>query len=385
MVLPFFGKKPHAGRSTDSSPDVRRDESSTFLDFTRTGDSQRSLADAAGMIRVTEVSIEDVAAVEEAAVLYANASEHAAQAVLEEALQGASRRSERLWNMLFDLYRLIGDPAAFEARGVIFAQEFEKSPPIWQGATPAAPAARAVDAAPAVNLSGALSSAARNQFEQLLRIGAKTGKLRIDFSRLRGIDETGCELLAETLDALARAHVKVSLLGARHALDLIRPQLVVGEPQGRAFWRCALAMLQQLGEEGPFEDMAVDFAITFEESPPSWVPPAETVAAEAEESPVQAEEPAAPAGFVLEGIVAGPQPDVLRELADYAAERTRVEVDASALRRLEFVSAGSLFNLFAGFKTQGKQTVIRHPNEMVAALMRVMGIDQVAEIEYRKL
>ena len=33
---------------------------------------------------------------------------------------------------------------------------------------------------------------------------------------------------------------------------------------------------------------------------------------------------------------------------------------------------------------QGKLSVIRQPNELVAALMRVMGIDQVAQIEYRK-
>lgn len=388
MVLPFFGKKPDAGsrgKSSDSSGGLT--DATTSLEFTHVGDIGRSLAAAAGKIQIVEVSVEDVAAIEEAAVLYANANESGAKAVLEEALEGGNKRSDRLWRMLFDLYRLTGDRPAFEARGVIFAQLFEQSPPIWDESTPvAATPAAPKDAVPAVNLSGNLSGNARPQFEQLVRIGSKTGKLRVDLSRLRGIDETGCTLLSDTLDALRRSRVKVALLGARQALGLIEPLTKVGEREGRVFWLCALAMLQQLGEQERFEDMAINFAITFEESPPSWDPP-EILQSPTDtggligrhEEPVPVRE-----GFLLDGVIAGTQPEVLRKLAAYASERNAVGIDASGLKRLEFVSAGSLFNQFATFQTQGKLVVIRHPNEMVAALMRVMGIDQVAEIEYKK-
>lgn len=387
MVLPFFGKKPDSGPRGKSSVSGEFADASSSLEFTHVGDVGPSLAVAAGKIHIIEASAEDVAAIEEAAVLYANANEGGAKAVLEEALEGGSNRSGPLWRMLFDLYRLTGDRPGFEARGVIFAQLFEQSPPIWDEATPvAATPAAPKDAAPAVNLSGNLSGNARPQFEQLVRIGAKTGKLRIDLSRLRGIDEAGCGLLAETLEALRRSKVKSALLGARQALGLIEPQIKVGKSEGRVFWLCALAMLQQLGEQERFEDMAINFAITFEESPPSWDPP------EILQSPTdtgglnirtEVSVPA-PEGFPLSGVISGSQPDVLRKLAVYASERTRIGIDASGLKRLEFVSAGSLFNQFTAFQAQGKLVVIRHPNEMVAALMRVMGIDQVAEIEYKK-
>ena len=72
-----------------------------------------------------------------------------------------------------------------------------------------------------------------------------------------------------------------------------------------------------------------------------------------------------------------------RKLAVFASERTRIEIDASKMRRLEFVSAGGLFNQLAQFQAQGKLTIIRHPNALVAALMRVMGIDQIAQIEMK--
>ncbi|WP_143707321.1 STAS domain-containing protein [Uliginosibacterium sp. TH139] len=392
MVLTsLFGKKPSGGgKSADDSRPGKTDRGdvTTSLEFTHVGDIGRSLAAAAGKIQVLEVSVEDVAAIEEAAVLYANANDSGAKEVLEEALDGASKSSDRLWRMLFDLYRLMGDRPSFEARGVVFAELFEKSPPIWDEATPvaAAPAAPK-DAAPAVNLSGNLSGNARPQFEQLVRIGAKMGKLRIDLSRLRGVDEAGATLLSDTLDALRRAKVKVALLGARQAFSLLEPQLKVGEPQGRVFWLCALAMLQQLGEQAPFEDMAVNFAITFEESPPSWDPPEILQSSPTDTggiTPKAEEGPLLKDGFVMDGVVAGGQPEVLRKLAVYGSERNAIEIDASKLKRLEFVSAGALFNQLATFQTQGKLNVIHHPNEMVAALMRVMGIDQVAQIEHKK-
>lgn len=389
MALPFFGKKPANGdRAGDSSHPGKSDKGdvTTSLDFTHVGDIGRSLAAAAGKIQVQEVSVEDVAAIEEAAVLYANANDSGAKAVLEEAVNGSSKKSDRLWRMLFDLYRLTGDKPAFDSHGVDFAKLFEKSPPVWDDATPVASAAGPKDAAPAVNLSGNLSGNARTQFEQLVRIGAKVGKLRIDLSRLRGIDDAGCTLLSDTLESLKRGKVKVALLGAQQALSLLEPKLKVGEATDRVYWLAALAMMQQLGDEARFEDMAVNFAITFEESPPSWDPPEAVLSPTDSGDFPKLEEAPAPEreGFILDGVVAGAQPEVLRKLAVYGSDRNSIEIDATQLKRLEFVSAGSLFNQLAQFQTQGKLTVIRHPNEMVAALMRVMGIDQVAQIEHKK-
>ena len=177
--------------------------------------------------------------------------------------------------------------------------------------------------------------------------------------------------------------------GAQQAYLLVEPRLKVGEPEGRAFWQMALALLQGLGDQDRFEDAAVNYAITFEESPPSWDASAETErlteSAGLQASP-KVEEPAPQRDcFVLDGVIAGAQPEVARKLAIYAAEHSStITVDATNLIRLEFVSAGSLFNQFASLQGQGKLCVIRHPNEMVAALMRVMGIDQVAQIEYKK-
>lgn len=394
MVLSFFGKKPQGDDKSKaaSHADAGHSDSITTMAFTNIagGDVGRALAEAADKIQVQEVTYEDVAAIEEAAILYANANEDGAKAVLEETVNGSARKSERVWAMLFDLYRLMGDKASFDARGVAYAQAYEKSPPVWQGPEAPAAAQPARDGAPAVNLTGTLSGAARSQFEQLARIGVKMGKLKIDLSRLRGIDEAGCVLFNDTLTSLKQGKVKVKMVGAQQALSIVEPRLKVGEPEGRVFWQVALALLQQLGNQERFEDAAVNYAITFEESPPSWDasavddPTETTGVAPAKEEPQVAAAPEREC-FVLDGVISGSQPDVVRKLAAYAAEHgNTIEIDATLLRRLEFVSAGALFNQIATLQAQGKLCVIRHPNEMVAALMRVMGIDQVSQIECKK-
>jgi len=400
MVLPFFGRKsPDGGKTEHStqSPDrSHKGDMTTSLDFTHAGgDGGRSLAATAEKIQVLEVSHEDVAAIEEAAVLYANANESGAKAVLEEAVNGLGKKSDRIWKMLFDLYRLIGDKQSFDTQGVVFAQLFEKSPPVWKNASLSGDNSPLLGEAkpgntPAVNLGGNLNSSAQNQFEQLTRIATRTGKLRIDLSRLRGIDDAGCELFYETLYNLKKAKVKISMQGVAHALTLLEPNLKVGEAEGRIFWMVSLVLLQQLGDQERFEDAAVNFAITFEESPPSW-DPSEVTPDATETQDLQKTEEAFPTlieedsdRFTLEGVVAGPQPEILQKMAVYAAERSVVEVDCSELRRLEFVSAGSLFNQIAQFQSKSKRTVLHHPNEMVAALLVVMGIDQISDIEHKK-
>ena len=395
MAMSFFGKKPADKASAPVAGHSRKkDDDTTTMDLTNLGDMGRALAAAAGKIQVSEGSQEDHAAIEEAAILYANASDDGARAVLEGAIDAAigGQASRELWTMLFDLYRLINERAAFEKRAEVFAKAFEISPPMWDDTSITADVAPPVvpdkrQSAPAVNLSGNLSGNARPQFEQLARIGQKMGKLRIELNRLKGIDDAGCALLNETLATLKRNKVDVYIVGASVALALIEPKIKVGERTDQPYWMLSLALIQQTGDAERFDQVALDYAITFEESPPSYEAPPkpeeEPVAAAA--APVEVAVPEQTADrFVMSGVVAGNQPDALRQLAVYAAQRTRIEIDANDLKRLEFVSAGSMFNQIAQFQSQGKITVIYQPNALVAALLRVMGVDQLATIERRK-
>ncbi len=396
LAIPFFRKGPQPQEQASGNKSGARsgkgDPSTSTLDFTQ-GDA-RALALAAGKIHVDELSDADHPAVEEAAILFANANDDAAAMVLEAALDEGGSANETLWNMLFDLYRLTGKREAFEQRGVAYAEQFGRSPPIWTDADDAAKAPKPTsrDATPSVSLTGTLGAAVGPQFEQISKIATKAGKLRIDLGKLRGVDEAGCEVLIHGLQNLRRARVNVTLLNARNMLPMIEGHAVQGRREGQAIWLMVLELLQALADADRFEEVALDYAITFEESPPSYEAPPAEAAAKAKESPtasipslelVPIEEEAA--NFVMEGELTSAQADAIRKLAKYGADRTTVEVDASRLKRMDFVTAGNLFNVLVQFQAQGKLCVFRGLNAMVAALLRVMGVHQVATMELRRI
>lgn len=391
MVLPFFGKKPApdtpaassgGGKAASAVPEPA--ELST-LDFS--GDATHALAQYAGLVEVNEVGAGLGAVYEEAAVLYANGSTEAAEAVLSAVLDSPSHQpGEGVWMMLLDLYRLTGQRQRFEARVLDYATRFERSPPPWQDLSSSQTHERA-NVVPLLSLSGTLSGQSSTQFEQIAVIGKKRGAIRIDLGRLRGVDEPGCIRFRALLRELAAERVVVSLLKCGQLVEMLVGQVHMGRAEGRDQWLLLLEMLQHTGEQDRFEQIAVDYAITFEESPPSWEPKMEreSISTDAIDAAAAATatEAAAVEGFALGGEVTSAATDSIRKLAAFAAERQRVEVDCAQLRRLDFVSAGTLFNILASLQAQGKQVVLRNVNAMVAALLRVMGVDQVAQVMLR--
>jgi anti-anti-sigma regulatory factor len=391
VVLPFFGKKPSSGTSTAGvrgagagrdagaqQPVAPPAELST-LDFTA-GDASHALARCAGLVEVQEMDAGVGAAYEEAAVLYANGSVGDAEKVLNAVLDDPSGNAgEGLWMMLLDLYKLTGQRLRFESRVLDYATRFERSPPPWEDLTSQAARPRG-DVAPLINLSGNLNGQAAPQFQQIGIIGRKSGTIRIDLTRLRSVDDDGCKLFLQLLQSLAADRVKVSVLKCSQLVNMLEGQVSAGRAENREAWLLMLEMLQYTGEEERFEQFAVDYAITFEESPPSWAPKVQEAMSA---SDAGATEEKVRDGFRLEGEITGSQGESIRKLAAYAAERQSVDVDCAQLRRMDFVSAGTLFNILATLQAQGKLVVLHKVNAMVAALLRVMGVDQVAQVMLR--
>jgi len=404
VAIPFFRKGPSEPGSSDSKAKTSRNHDSSgesqtsLLDFSQIGEV-RALAAAAGKIRVAELSDTDHPAVEEAAILFANGTDDAATEALEAAIDNGAANNEMLWSMLFDLYRLTDGREAFEQRGVAYAQQFGRSPPVWtelgHSATPKPIQTR--NAVPTISLTGNLGGSSGAQFEQVSKIALKAGKMRIELARLRSVDESGCELLLSLLHTLRKARVVVQLSSPRTMLTMIENHAQAGRREGQAIWLMVLELIQALGEADRFDEVALDYAITFEESPPSYEAPAadavtttsfsdptatgtNTGTGGLELVPIEEDAPQ----FVLEGELSSAQSETIRSLAKYGADRSIVDIDASHLQRMDFVSAGTLFNVLVQFQTQGKQSAIHGLNAMVAALLRVMGVHQVASMELRR-
>jgi anti-anti-sigma regulatory factor len=334
-----------------------------------------------GAIEVTEIAAGIGVVYEEAAVLYANGNDRDAEHLLTAVFDDPTATvGEGLWMMLLDLYRLIGQRERFEARVIDYARRFERSPPPWEDLS-LQPEKRRTDGVALVNFPAVLSAQVTQQLQQLCVIGRKNGALKMDLGRLRSVDDDGCALLRKTLTQLAADRVKLTILRATKLVELLAAQVKPGEAEKRDYWMLLLEMLKYTGESERFEDLAVDYAVTFEESPPSWesrVPTPSEQAAAAVEIPERGDEE-----FYFEGELTGSSSEAIRKMDEFAANRQTVVVDCSQLRRVDFVAAGTLFNALAALQARGKLVKLQRVNAMVGALMRVMSIDQVALVTLR--
>jgi len=407
MVFSFFKKQPEkmitrpavaprqvegresassGGKESSDTQKVKAEESgapkeesvasapvSDFSDF--------AFSDALPSFQV-EAEVDPVdAEAEEAAVLFANCQDQAAQAVLESAVKKhRSGPAERLWMMLFDLYRLSGQQPAFEALGIEYARAFEKSPPAWRGKAKSKAVAEA--AAGSVLFKGDLLGSNTQAFSAVQQSLEKNPRLRLDMSKVKECDPEGCGCLLDLLVRARKSKRQIELRGREALGELVQGKLETGVAEGKECWLLLLELCQLQGRQDAFEEVAIDYAVTFEESPPSWE--AGRVAAPEPVAEIQAQAADDTSGgdsYVLQGEVKSFR---FGDLAAHAEKRPVVLIDCEDLARMDFISAGALLNVLTTIRRSGKQIVFRHPNRLVAELLGVVGLKSVASVVFAK-
>lgn len=350
------------------------------LDFTA-GSGFSNFSDTPGEIRI-DGDIDPVQSeVEQAVVLYANGQDEQTRAMLENAIRvWPPVPGERFWLMLFDFYRLKGLRAEFEALGLDYARGFEKSPPVWPAAGQAVPPSPERPPAGSLPFRGDLIGASAPVFVLLEQAIDRQHALCLDLSGVKSVDPAGAERLLTLLERARRNRRRVTLVGCEGLAERLDAQLRDGLRGARACWLLLLETLQALGRREAFEERAIDYAVRFEMSPPSWeVAPAGDAAPET--LPVAAGAPAPAGTYVLSGEL---KAERFSDLPAFAQSADSVLIDLSGVVRIDFVSAGTLVNLLTSLRRDGRQVVIRHPNRLVAELLGVVGIHAVAGIEHAR-
>lgn len=310
--------------------------------------------------------------VEQVAVLFANDQDAAARSVLESLLPAYSgEQGVRLWRLLFDLLQILGDRAAFDRFGLEFAQRFELSPPTWR-VEQCLPKGGAVSAQRFV-LQGVLTGDDPSLLQKLASALQQPATLQVDFSRLAGCDDGAAGVLADMLEQARRRRRKCVLSGIDATIRRLDERLKVGEAEHQPSWRLLLELLQWHGTQAHFEERAVDFAVTFELSPPSWESVPEQ---QGEPEPVSGDAGGADVHYLSGDL----KNERFQELQVFIEQNEHPILDFASVRRVDFFSAGQLVNRLAPFKAAGKEVVIRSPNHLVAELMAVVGLNKQARI-----
>ena len=364
MALPFFrkgkDKAPSPAHKPTPAPAAESQQTETLLTMDMGGSG----------IVVEETSGAPQSPVDEAAILYASGQADMAERLLKDILATDDRRA---WHMLFDLYCIQSRDKEFDQLALDYAMRFETSPPVWQKMAGNGAVKPQQAQAASLELPGLLDKNAAATLREGVAATDKKAVVRIDFSHIAMVDESGANECAQILAAARKAKRKLQVSGVDTLIALLQ-DLNRATHSRAVHWLLLLELYQTLGQQDNFEDLAVDYAVRFEVSPPSW---SEVQAAEV----VQAA-PAEPRddALMLSGEITPANDSALQQFGSYAATHNDVLVDLSQVTRVDYGSVSQFISVLMQCLGSGKAITLRGHNALIHELFRVMGIDQLAQL-----
>jgi len=360
---------------------------SSLQPMTAHGTTTDFLLDGQSAIVDIAAPASDAAAmIEEAAIMYSNGQtdmvEHMLKSAIEEDMLGEYTRNA--WWMLFDLYQITGKKQEFENLSIDYASKFETSPPGWNASScnEVASATAAGGAIPMVPFSGKLDEACIKQVERAQKLAENYRALRLEFAKVTETTAEGCRLLLGLFKKLQKSEHDLILVGAPELADKIRAIIEVGRRDDTEdSWLLLLEILRLLNHEKEFEEVSIDYCVTFEVSPPAFVAPKSKITTANAEAPsaVQAME-----GFTMPAVVEGRIDNLILSIASYSDEHNPAIIDCSRLTRVDFNAAGRLLTGLAPFCGVGKSIEFHHVNHLVVELFNVIGLKDIVRIVPRK-
>jgi len=333
---------------------------------------------------------------EDAAIRFANGDDAGAEAALLEAMRATDAEPEArdAWAAaLFDLYRGTGQQQSFDRFALEYAQRFDRTAPLWYctpeqlGTGSDAHGAARPPARPRGSwlCPAQLDVSTVNQLRAILQVGREPAEL--DWRALDSIAADALVPLAAVLALCCEQTLLLQMTGEGVLSELLRVQTPVGNARVEpVWWRLRLDLLRILGQQSDFELVAMDYCITYEVSPPSWLPAksqrfAPPRAAHQREAPVR--QTPVDADAALSGELIGDASVLLQALAGADARSGHLSVSCENLIRVDFAAAGSILNWVSNCHAQGKQIEFFQAPRLVGAFFNLVGINEHARIVVR--
>ncbi len=326
-------------------------------------------------IQVAEANPGLCSVLENSALLYASGQLLPARQVLElgVATDGDAKVSPLAWLALFDLLQRAGDRAAFDQLALQYVVAFERSAPAWEEGQPQQRPGTRPLAGGYFALMGKLSPANAPQINNMLAAAQKQAQARLDLGSLTGADDAGARLLADALAQLRKRQYALVLQHPEKIQRALESAVKQGRDAGEGYWILLLELLQWQNDREAFEDRAVDFAVSFELSPPSWEPPPGAIAPPAPQD-AQTAAAATPEVLCWQGTLIGPTDPQVAKFAEFREGRSTLPIDMSAVDRIDFVCAGALLNAITRAEAQRKTVQIVGASPIIRALLLLIGI-----------
>jgi ABC-type transporter Mla MlaB component len=313
---------------------------------------------------------------EEAAILFANEQDAVAEQMLRMAIAEDADAAADAWLMLFDLYQATARQTEFEHLSIDYARRFETSPPAWRKTVSAAAGGRTL---PSVAFAGKLDAGIIKLVERVQKIADEHRVLRLEFGRVTEVAPVGCGLLLRLLKKLQNHDVSVT--GANELAARIRAIIELGRrDETEAPWLLLLEILRLQNREHEFEETSIDYCITFEVSPPPFVPPVHRSGPQQDEP----EDTGSGNAFLMPAVVDNRSDQLLAAINGHASMHDPLVLDCSRLDRVDFSAAGQLMMGLAPLARNGKTIEMHNVSRLVIALFSMIGMTDIARVLPRR-
>ena len=365
--------------------------------------------------------IEHDAELEEAAILFANGDDAAAEAGLLEILAPGALRAEHVqtWLTLFDLYRATGEQDKFETSAIEFAMRFGRSAPQWFSLPDMVKAiVKPVDKVP----QGAAADWICPSALGIQAVGSLNAALaraampwRLDWRNLKTIDASALEPLYKVFSNWANRPVQLRFMGDGQLQKVLLGTTPSGErATDQKWWLLRMELLRVIHRPDDFELTALDFCVTYEVSPPAWDSAAceyksldegeamgsSTIIGEPSSEPVHSSFnfslegdsiqdflSSSPANrflsVELSGQIQGHAAAVLDKLEASLMGADMMQISCAKLIRVDFSAAGMLLNWVSARQAEKRSVEFSDVNRLIAAFFNVIGITEYARVVVR--
>jgi ABC-type transporter Mla MlaB component len=352
----------------------------------------------------------DDPSLQDAAIRFAEGDDAGAEAVLIAVLQAQNEQSgsaDAFAAALFDFYRSTGQQDSFDVVAIEYAERFGRSAPEWFSVPDLL--GRNVAALP-VEQSGANVKSSQMVWEcppelglqsvQALRASLALTQVppHLHWGQLVAIHPDALSELANLFEKWCSQKVTLHFGGVGALEKTLKSATPASDMRvDHLWWRLRLDVLCVLRKHDDFEDVALDYCVLYEVSPPSWKDPqCECVyelaseskpghAADAKHSLFSAfdQNSEEPATVELSGELLGDAVEVLHKLEHGVGGADHLVVSCARLIRVDFSAAGSILNWVAMREAAGCRIQFSNVPRLVAAFFNVIGISEHARIVLR--
>ena len=368
-----------------------------------------SASSSSGILAASFAPFEHDAALEEAAIVFANGDAQAAKdslLALIEQRSGNIAMQLPIWLALLDLYRAAGWQTQFEDAAMDFVGRFGRSAPQWFVMPQHAGQLSDASSSEPQALIGFRWQAPVQLGESSLRalVASKArvpGPWTMDWSALQILEADVRQPLMAAVTEWTEEKGELIFAGVDQLQEVLAKQCPSGDRNiDQDWWHLRLAMQRLMHSQDDFELAALDYCVTYELSPPSWVEPVSSYAQEGSEqeelltvnSRLQGPDSIPPSvlwrerapKFALQGIIDGDALPWLNEVQSKAKPGETIAIDCTQLVRMDFAAAGSVLNWTSEMQSLGHILQFSQLHQLVAVFFNVVGIQEHARVLPRR-